>query len=47
MSHVSNNQGAVRNAIIVHMSSEMFFEWLNHFFKLITKKLNQESQVVA
>lgn len=47
MSHVSNNQGAVRNAIIVHMSSEMFFEWLNHFFKLLTKKLNQESRVVA
>lgn len=47
MSHASNNQEAVRNVIIVHMCLEMGFEWLNHFFKLLTKKLNQESQVLA
>lgn len=47
MSHVSNNQEAVRNTIIVHMSLEMVFEGLNHFFKLLTKKLSQESQVLA
>lgn len=38
MSHVANNQEAVRNAIIFHMHLEMVFEWLNHFFKLLTKK---------